>query len=131
MLEKNIRINAWNYLLKKSDINQFKDWFVPATWNVERTEAQSVIDWVNEIKLRLAEFTNGHLDESELREQLVLLLTPLVWYEPQQFSDLIVDAPVWETGSTIPSYNLQRAYQYSDDNLAVTIAENEYAPTPA
>ncbi len=77
MLGKNVRMNLWNYLHGKSSLNEFKDWFIPATWDVEKTEKASVIDLVNQIKLRLAEYSNGHWEEPELKAQLVSMLMPV------------------------------------------------------
>lgn len=65
------------YLASQSSLSEFRDWFDAATWNLEETDIllQQVI---GEIELRLAEFSNGHWSESELRERFIPLLTVAV-----------------------------------------------------
>jgi hypothetical protein len=50
-------------------LDQFKDWLIPGSWD-ERELAPSTLNLIQRIKLRLAEFSRGHWDESELRERL-------------------------------------------------------------
>lgn len=56
----------------------FNEWFVPATWSVDREADQATIDLTYEIILRLAECANGDCTEAELK----LILHPLVESSP-------------------------------------------------
>lgn len=55
-------------------LEEFGNWFVPATWDVGRTENQSTSDLTYEIILRMAEYSNGDCTEAQLKD----LLRPLV-----------------------------------------------------
>ena len=50
----------------------FRDWFTPATWDIDNTNTDDARELSYEIEHRLAEFTHGDWDEQELR----LLLRP-------------------------------------------------------
>lgn len=79
-----IKIRQWltRYLANEISLEQFENWFVPATWEIEKSGNSLATDLTHEIELRLSEFTNGHLTESELRKKL----TPLA----QRYSVKIV-----------------------------------------
>ena len=62
------------YLAGQLSLEQFDEWFVPATWDVDKTGDQATIDLTYEIILRLAEYSNGDCTEAELKR----LLRPLV-----------------------------------------------------
>jgi hypothetical protein len=69
-LAADIRAALAQYLAGEIPLAAFDKWFTPATWNVERRtdpQAQALAD---EIDLRLAEYTNGHWTEAELRTKL-------------------------------------------------------------
>ena len=53
-------------------LDAFRDWFAPATWNIDAASTQDARELSYEIEHRLAEFTNGDWDEQELK----LLLRP-------------------------------------------------------
>jgi len=69
-LQSKIRDQVRRYLGRDISLNDFQDWFIPAAWSLEETENALAADLANEIELRLAEFTNGHWTEDELRSQL-------------------------------------------------------------
>jgi hypothetical protein len=73
-LENEIRDKLGRYLLGKISLEDFKDWFVPASWNVDHSNNQAAINMVYEIELRLAEYSNGYWSENELQQ----LFRPLV-----------------------------------------------------
>lgn len=52
---------------------QFLDWFVPKTWEIPKEEKQAT-KLVYTIKLRFAEYSNGHWTWKELRERLIDLI---------------------------------------------------------
>lgn len=70
-----LTIREWlaRYLAGENSLRQFQEWFVPATWRGVFTSA-AALDLAHEVELRLAEYTNGHWTERELRS----LLLPLV-----------------------------------------------------
>ena len=65
-----IRTQLGRYLNGKSSLQQFRQWFDVETWGVAAGEASPVRQIAGEIELRLAEFTSGHLSESQLRAML-------------------------------------------------------------
>lgn len=67
-----IEIREWltRYLVKELTFEQFEDWFVPSIWEVEKSGDQMAINLANEIESTIAEFTNGHLTENELKNKL-------------------------------------------------------------
>ncbi|MBX3278529.1 MAG: hypothetical protein KF868_11060 [Acidobacteria bacterium] len=73
MLDLEIRQHLIDYLTEKVTIQEFQEWFVPATWDIDQTDNQSAKDLANDIELALAEFTSGHLDEEELHRELLPL----------------------------------------------------------
>jgi len=69
-----IRTRLGRYLNGKSSLLQFREWFDVETWGLAAESDSPARQIAGEIELRLAEFTNGHLSETELRE----LLRPLL-----------------------------------------------------
>src|SRR5581483_2526465 len=77
MLTDEIHEALREYLEGRVPLREFEDWFVSRTWNVRQFDDPSLNDLVYEIELRLAEYTNGHRTEGELRA-LLQPLSPLV-----------------------------------------------------
>lgn len=83
---KNIEIRNWlvRYLAQEISLKEFEDWFVPATWDVEKSKNPFAVQTAQEIDLRLAEFSNGHITEDELKTLLRPLVqqyeVPLCWH---------------------------------------------------
>jgi hypothetical protein len=73
-LDLEIRDKLGSYLLGEISLEDFKDWFVPSSWDVDHQNNQAAINMVYEIELRLAEYSNGYWSEDELKP----LLRPLV-----------------------------------------------------
>lgn len=69
-LETEIHDNLVRYLSGQTTLEQFRDWFDAATWDLNPAGTTRLFQLAGEIDLRLAEFTNGHLTESELRAEL-------------------------------------------------------------
>lgn len=65
-----LEIRKWvaRYLAGEISLSVFEEWFIPATWNVEQSGNIEAVDLAHEIDLLLAEHSNGHWTESELRE---------------------------------------------------------------
>lgn len=53
-------------------LDAFRDWFTPATWDIDGSDNEDACELSYEIEHRLAEFTHGDWDEQELK----LLLRP-------------------------------------------------------
>jgi hypothetical protein len=69
-----IRAQLARYLSGKSSLQQFRRWFDVETWGVAAERNSPVRQIAGEIELRLAEFTNGHMSESDLRSTLQAFL---------------------------------------------------------
>lgn len=69
-------LSAWlaRYLAREVTLRQFQEWFVPATWNLDRALDARAADLAGEIELRLDEYSSGHLDEPQLRRELAGLV---------------------------------------------------------
>jgi hypothetical protein len=57
-------------LLALSDLDAFEDWIVQHSWNMHQDSDPSAQKLVGKIELALAEYSNGHISEFELRRQL-------------------------------------------------------------
>lgn len=68
--EREVREKLIRYLQRRVPLRAFLAWFVPATWEVDESSPRPLRELVFETKLRLAEYTNGHWPEGELREKL-------------------------------------------------------------
>jgi hypothetical protein len=73
-LDNEIREKLASYLVGEISLEEFEDWFVPASWNVGQGKNQSAINMVYEIELRLSEYSDGFRNEDELRSLLKPLL---------------------------------------------------------
>lgn len=62
------------YLNRENSLSQFRDWFDSETWDLDLETETTLGQIVGEIELRLAEFTNGHRTEDDLRYHLESLL---------------------------------------------------------
>jgi hypothetical protein len=66
------------YLNKAITLEEFRDWFDDATWGLAAEPDSLARQLAGEIELRIAEFTNGHLIELELKELLRTLVPGLI-----------------------------------------------------
>lgn len=69
MLDVDIRRSLSRFIVGEISIEEFEDWFVAATWEVEKSGNINAIDLAREVDLRLAEFSNGHWSVDELRRK--------------------------------------------------------------
>ena len=51
--DNEIRDKLGSYLLGEISLEDFKDWFVPVSWNIDYSNNQAAINMVYEIELRL------------------------------------------------------------------------------
>ena len=65
-----IRERVANVLFGDASLEEFEDWFVPATWDAHKAgdpEAESLTD---EIEMNLSEYSSGQLSPEQLRSRL-------------------------------------------------------------
>lgn len=65
-----IRAKLAEYLAGQISLDRFQQWFVPETWDIENSRDVIASDLAHEIQLRLAEFSDNHWTEGELRRRL-------------------------------------------------------------
>lgn len=71
-LDLEIHDQLVRYLAKEISLDDFRDWFDAATWDLERAGgSQETWALAGEIELRLSEFSNGHWTEEELQKKLL------------------------------------------------------------
>jgi hypothetical protein len=70
-LEKAIRRHLERYLAGNLTLNEFQDWFVHATWDMEATASPEAILFARDVELVFAESTSGYLTPDELRADLL------------------------------------------------------------
>jgi hypothetical protein len=69
-LEAEIRLALIRYLTNASSLLDFQDWFVPATLNIHKSGDFVAAELAAQTELALAEYSNGHRTESDLRREL-------------------------------------------------------------
>ena len=124
MSEKEIRNNLWKYVLGKSSIDEFKDWFIPEYWDAEKGNDDKLVELVNRIKLRLAEFSSGAWNEPELRGQLIQILVGPMSMDSVQFYNGI--ASMTQQGSVTPVQPVPNDSLRGNDKVDNPILELEY-----
>jgi hypothetical protein len=67
-LEHSIHDAVLHYIAGRIRLDEFQEWLASNAWDV-RGESADIQRLVNEIELLLAEFSNGHWTESELRHR--------------------------------------------------------------
>jgi hypothetical protein len=60
-----------DYLAGNVTLDKFRDWFDEATWTIDESSDRAAQALAGEIELRIAEYLNGHRDETELRQALL------------------------------------------------------------
>ena len=65
-----------NYLVGGESLDDFEDWFVSRSWDVHLTDDLAAANLVAEIELRLAEFSEEHWSEGELRNLFLSTTMP-------------------------------------------------------
>lgn len=73
-LEREILAHLQDYLSGTIDLDQLKDWLIPATWSVEPESDPAAMSLAYEIHMALADYSSKVTTESELRETLFVLL---------------------------------------------------------
>lgn len=65
-----IRQRLAEYLLGITSLQQFEDWFVPATWDIHKSNDPEVEVLTDEIESNLSEYTGGQLSQQDLQKAL-------------------------------------------------------------
>lgn len=110
---REIRERLGEYIAGQVNLREFEDWFIPRSWNIEKAGSSDAEKLAGEIELRLAELSDGHWTEDEMKD----LLRPLV--HVQEY------APTTGTGSSGKS-------KISNFFAILTFAEKStnFEPTP-
>jgi hypothetical protein len=69
-LDLEIRRRVVSYLAGNQSLREFEDWFVPEAWSGVESQDHASLELIPRIELTLAEHSNGHLSEGDLREDL-------------------------------------------------------------
>ncbi len=69
-----MREHLRRYLSREISLGEFREWFDVETWDIIDKCPAATQQFAGEIDLRIAEFTNGHLTEDDLRALLQALL---------------------------------------------------------
>jgi hypothetical protein len=75
LTEELIRRKLASYWTGETTLRAFNRWFAPATSNVNQRAPARLKELVYGIKLRLAEYSNAHWTEADLRMKLLPLIT--------------------------------------------------------
>jgi hypothetical protein len=65
-----VRERLGEYVEGRSTLRQFQEWFIPIAWHVSGPNPNPTDDLSSMVELALAEFSNGHWTEQELKEIL-------------------------------------------------------------
>jgi len=77
-LLSDIREQLRRYLANEISLDEFRNWFDVETWDIIDKCPPATQQFAGEIDLRIAEYTNGHRTEDDLRS----MLKPLLEREP-------------------------------------------------
>jgi hypothetical protein len=72
--EREILAHLQDYLKGRIELDQFKDWLVSATWQVEPEMDPTAMSLAYEVQMACADYSSDLSTESELRETLSALL---------------------------------------------------------
>lgn len=62
------------HLAGETSLHEFRNWFDASTWHIEEAGVdRHPLDLAGAVELQLAEFSNGHWTEEELRKNLISL----------------------------------------------------------
>src|SRR6266705_3914444 len=71
-----LRDRVARFISGSMSLNDFEDWFVASSWNVHQQADVEVQRLVGAIELALAEYSNDHRTEGEVRTLLQSLVLP-------------------------------------------------------
>lgn len=73
MLDIQIREKLAQYLLSRISLREFLEWFTLSTLDVDRVGNDAARELSYDIESALAEFTNGHITEQQLRHEFLAI----------------------------------------------------------
>jgi hypothetical protein len=76
--ESQIRERLFAYLIRAITLNDFEDWLVAHSWNMHLDSDDAAQSLVGAIELRLAEYSDDHLDDAALERELKGLIASSV-----------------------------------------------------
>lgn len=76
--DNQIREQIARYLENKVSLDSFEDWIAQRSWNMHKDSDPLSQKLASAVELRLAEHSSGHLDEANLRAELVQFVTKYV-----------------------------------------------------
>lgn len=97
-LDLDIRGKLASYIVGEISLGEFEDWFVPASWNVSQSNNSNAVNLVYEIELWLSEYSDGHWNEQELKNNLKPLV---IDYRVNVGSNLVV---VMDSNAKVQQY---------------------------
>ena len=89
--ESQIRERLFAYLIRDITLNDFEDWLVSQSWNMHLDSDDAAQQLVGAIELRLAEYSDDHLNDTALERELAGLLAPSII---ASFQDEVPDQPI-------------------------------------
>ena len=89
--ESQIRERLFAYLIRDITLNDFEDWLVSQSWNMHLDSDDAAQQLVGAIELRLAEYSDDHLNDTALERELTGLLAPSI---VASFQDESPDRPI-------------------------------------
>lgn len=72
--ESQIRERLFSYLTRRITLNDFEDWLVSQSWNMHLDSDDAAQQLVGAIELRLAEYSDDHLNDASLERELAGLI---------------------------------------------------------
>lgn len=76
--ESQIRERLFSYLTRNITLNDFEDWLVAQSWNMHLDSDDAAQQLVGAIELRLAEYSDHHLNDASLERELAGLIAPSI-----------------------------------------------------
>jgi len=71
-----IRERVAKALFGEASLEEFEDWFVPATWDAHKAGDPEAENLTDEIEMNLSEYTGGQLSLEQLRSRLAGAVFP-------------------------------------------------------
>src|SRR3989338_10268664 len=69
-----IRKQVQQYLGELISLDELEEWLVSSSWNMHQFADKDAQHLVGAIELRLAEYSQGHLDDRDLKHELQMIL---------------------------------------------------------
>lgn len=81
-LDAAIREHIYRFLAGEINLSTFEEWFVGATWDSIAAADTPLTSLIGAVELALAEYSSGHADIRELRDDLQGALHTIIVGEP-------------------------------------------------